>query len=112
MAREQEGIKAHLMDGLDGTRDGWRELVGDGVELGGGDERRLWCSGKGMARRGGGKASRAQCGASWRVMWVGGGLWQRVHSGQGLPELGEGAVVRYAGDGVRPGLFIGPEWRR
>ena len=53
MAREQEGIKAHLMDGLDGARDGRRDLVDNGAEHGGGGEWRRGCSGRGMAMRGG-----------------------------------------------------------
>ena len=59
MAREQEGIKAHLMDGLDGARDGRRELVGDGAEHDGGGGRRRWCSGKELATQGGWLASRS-----------------------------------------------------
>ena len=39
MARELQGFKAHLMDGLEGAWDGRRELVGGGAELGGEEER-------------------------------------------------------------------------
>jgi len=53
VAREQEGIKAHLMDGLVGARDGRRELVGDGAEHDSGGEWRRECSSRGMAMRGG-----------------------------------------------------------
>ena len=54
----------HLLDGLDGARDGRRVLVGDGAEHGGGGKRRRGWSGKGMATRGCGLASRAQGEAS------------------------------------------------
>ena len=41
------GFKAHLIDGSEEARDDRRKLVGNGAELGGGEERRRGCSGKG-----------------------------------------------------------------
>ena len=58
MVRELHGFKAHLIDGLEGARDDWRELVGDGAELSGGVERRRGCSGKGSTAGSGEIASR------------------------------------------------------
>ena len=57
MVRELHGFKAHLIDGLEGARDDRREVVGDGAELGGGEERRRGCSGKGSTAGSGGIAS-------------------------------------------------------
>ena len=84
---------AHMLDGLDGARDGRRVLVGDGAEHGGGGKRRRGWSGKGMATRGCGLASRAQGEANQGVEKVGEGLWRLVDGGQGLPELEERAAV-------------------
>ena len=51
------GFKAHLIDGSEEARDDRRKLVGDGTELGGGEERRRGCSGKGSTAGSGGIAS-------------------------------------------------------
>ena len=57
MVRELHGFKAHLIDGLEGVRDDWRELVRDGAKLSGGEERRRGCSSKGSTAGSGGIAS-------------------------------------------------------
>jgi len=84
---------AHMLDGLDGARDGRRVLVGDGAEHGGGGKRRRGWSCRGMAMKGGELASRAQGEANQGVEKVGEGLWRLVDGGQGLPELEERAAV-------------------
>ena len=58
MVRELQGFKAHLIDGSEEARDDRRKLVGNGAELGGGEERRRGCSGKGSMAGSGGIASR------------------------------------------------------
>ena len=60
------------------TRGGRERLVGDSAGRDGGGARRRRGSGEGMATRSGDLASRAQGGANWGVVVVGGGLWQRV----------------------------------
>ena len=62
----------------DGHGVAWKGLVSDGSECGGGGARQRQGSGEGIATRGGELASRAQGGANWGVVVVGGGLWQRV----------------------------------
>ena len=47
MVRELQGFKAHLIDGSEEARGDRRKLIGDGAELGSGEERRRGCSGKG-----------------------------------------------------------------
>ena len=58
MVRELQGFKAHMIDGSEEARDDQRKLVGDGVDLGGGEERRRGCSGKGSTAGSGEIASR------------------------------------------------------
>jgi len=57
VVREVQGFKGHLIDGSEEARDERRKLVGDGAELGGGEERRRGCSSKGSMAGSGGIAS-------------------------------------------------------
>ena len=98
---------AHLLDGLDGARDGWRVLVGDGAEHGGGGKRRRGWSGRGMAMKGGELASRAQGEANQGVVVVGVALWRRVGGEHGSPELEGRAAVEVCHQLSSAGLFIG-----
>jgi len=76
----------HLIDGSEEARDDRRNLVGDGAELGGGEERRRGCSGKGSTAGSGGIASRGHGKANKGVRMVGVGLWWWVGGGQRSPE--------------------------
>ena len=58
MVRELQVFKAHLIDGSEEARDDRRKLVGDGAELGSGEELRRGCSGKGSTAGSGGISSR------------------------------------------------------
>ena len=107
MVRELNGFKAHLIDGLEGVRDDWRELVGDGAEHGGGGKRRRRCSGKRLTVRSGWIASQDQGEANHGVVVAGVALWRRVGGERSSPELGRRVAMRVAGDRDRPGLFIG-----